>query len=116
MGLEAWSRGAVVTVVEKNPRAFKDLVGRGQSIGADWSPKRGDVLKMIARLGTFDIVYADPPYAMDMMPILEALSAVAKDTLIAESLPEFKPPTNLGGFSLERHRVYGGCALSIYRK
>ena len=116
MGLEAWSRGALVTIVEQNGRAYRDIVLRGKSLGADWQTKRGDVLKVSSHLEPFDVVFVDPPYAMELLPILKALSPLAGTTLVAESLPDFRPPEEYCGLNLERHRIYGSSALTIYRR
>ena len=116
IGLEAWSRGAQVTVVEQNGRAYRDIVSRGKLLEANWSTKRGDVLKLAHQFAPFDIVFADPPYALPLEPILEALGPLADETLIVESLADFEPPTHQSGLALDRKRTYGNSALSVYRR
>jgi len=116
MGLEAWSRGATVTVIERNGRAHRDIVARGEAMGVDWIVHRGDALKWLERLNSFDVVFADPPYAMDIDPILENLAAVTDSVLIAETPVEFSPPKTVGGLFLHKQRTYGGSALSIFHR
>ena len=78
MGLEAWSRGATVTVVERNSRAYRDIVTRGRELEVDWTTRRGDVFRLVNESNRFDIVFVDPPYADDFEPVFQKLSALAR--------------------------------------
>ena len=115
MGLEALSRGAAVTVVEKNGRAFRDILERGKALKVEWTVKKGDALKLMRDFEPFDVVFVDPPYKMDMAPLLVDTVVLARHSLVAEFSAGFEPPPILGHMTLDRHRVYGGTALAVYR-
>lgn len=112
--LEAASRGAIVTVVEKNGRAYRDIVARGRAFDVAWTVKKGDVLRSPPPQGSFDTVFIDPPYALELEPIVTILGPVSSRRVIVESVSDRTPLSCVEGFVLDRHRVYGNSALSIY--
>ncbi|MCO4746585.1 MAG: RsmD family RNA methyltransferase [Proteobacteria bacterium] len=112
MGLEAWSRGAEVTVVEKRRVAVASIRRRGAEVDADWTVLQGDVLRV--QLEPFDGVFVDPPYAMGADP-LEVLAPLAKHWLVLEASADIVIPPAAGKLSLDRVRRYGGSQLAIYR-
>lgn len=118
VGLEAWSRGAIVTVVERNRKVAARLRESGSSIGAMWEVRFGDVLRL-SWDDSFDIVFADPPYAIAPGPVAEALAPlVCRDgdgTLVVESEAIAETPASAGVLSLAQGRAYGRTKLSFYR-
>lgn len=70
MGLEAWSRGAVVVSVEQDRRTAAAIRHRCAQLGAVVDVRIGDASQAS---GTYDVVFADPPYAFDPVPIATAL-------------------------------------------
>jgi len=116
MGLEAWSRGASVTVVERNRKAFVDIIERGRTMGAEWQVLKGDVLSLVGQLDPFDMVFADPPYPLEIGPILCALAPVARTCLVAEVRSTTVVPNTVGMLQLAVRKEYGGTSLAIYRQ
>jgi len=115
VGLDAWSRGADVTVVERDRRALAALRRRGEELGATWTVVGGDALTRAAAMPPFDGVFVDPPYAVDPGPALAVLAPLARSWLVAEVEASRQLPSSVGGLGLVRHRRYGATALWIYR-
>lgn len=76
MGIEAWSRGATrVVFVEKDRRVYQSLQANLQTVGyaepvtllIDWQR----ALRYL-RGESFDVIYADPPFAADLYPAILA--------------------------------------------
>ena len=116
MSLEAWSRGADVVAVEQDRVTFRSLVRRGREVSAKWTLKQGDVVGWVPRLGEFDVVFADPPYALDILPIAEALAPTSKDWLILEVETGSEPPERIADHRLDRVREYGRTDVWFYRR
>jgi 16S rRNA (guanine966-N2)-methyltransferase len=116
IGLEAWSRGASVVVVERDGRARRALGRRGAEVGATWTVKGGDVVARAAGLGRFDLVYVDPPWT-DPGLFTRAAAALAPlagrwyvvEAPVRQVLPE------MPGLVLDRRRVYGSAVLALFR-
>ncbi len=67
ISLELVSRGCTqVTTVEKDRRHFQFIQQCQRTLGDEaWRPLCGDALRFIERCGeAFDLVFADPPYAL----------------------------------------------------
>lgn len=78
LGLEAISRGAAhATFVERHGPTLAVARANAASLGveADAAFVRADVLAWLARAGDarFDVIFADPPYALDAVPALPGL-------------------------------------------
>lgn len=78
LGLEALSRGAAhATFVERHGPTLAVARANAASLGveADGAFVRADVLAWLSRAGDarFDVVFADPPYALDALPALPDL-------------------------------------------
>lgn len=116
VALEAWSRGAVVTVVERDRRTAAAMRRRGAEVGATWTVREGDVLQLAPQLGRFDVVFLDPPYAEPPGPILDRLADLAADTLVYEAEVGTELPVEVGGLTLARHRAYGRRGLWVYTR
>ena len=115
VGLEAWSRGARVVVVERDRRALAAIRRRGAEPGADWSVRSGDVLRLADTLGTFDGVFVDPPYDDAIEVALGALGRLATRWLVAEVRAGQAAPERTAALTLDRERAYGGTTLWLYR-
>jgi 16S rRNA (guanine966-N2)-methyltransferase len=117
LGLEALSRGAArATFVERAAPALRTLHANISALGAADSVEvvRGDALEYARRLeaDTFDIAFADPPYAggaaAALVGIFEACHFATVLTIehaAGETLPA------LPGV---RTRVYGDTAITTY--
>lgn len=115
LGLEAWSRGARVTVVERDRGALRIIRENVAAMGAEVQVVAGDVLRLAGTLGPFDGVLVDPPYAVAPGPVLEALAPLVRSWLVLET-DVATPAPEVSGLSLDRRRVYGGTALAVYRR
>lgn len=115
VGLEAWSRGADVTVYEQSRRALAAIRRNGEAVGATWTVKQGDVLLAARALSPFDGVFADPPYGTSPEAVLGALGPLASDWLVLETDLRDDVPPQAGTLTLDRMREYGGTRLWVYR-
>ncbi len=73
LGFEAASRGAAeVLMVESHPAALRHLNATCDKLGAaNVTVRRGDALALLSALpGTFDLIFLDPPYGLDLLPRL----------------------------------------------
>jgi 16S rRNA (guanine(966)-N(2))-methyltransferase RsmD len=115
LGFEAWSRGAErVTICEKNAAAWRAIEASAQALGADVEIVRGDVERLLPGRA-WDLVLADPPYAIDPLPWLETLAPVARRVLALEHETKRELPVRIGErLTLDRQRSYGTTTLTIY--
>ena len=116
VGLEAASRGYAVTLVEQNAAAARLLTANARALGLRPTILQADALAVLDRLGRFELVFCDPPYAQRIPEIATRL--LAADLLAQGGLLIVQHPVQLRlpeapGFALER-RVYGSNALSLY--
>jgi 16S rRNA (guanine966-N2)-methyltransferase len=116
IALEAWSRGAQVTVVEQDRGALAALRANVHAFGAEIDLLAGDVHHLSVSLGTFDGVYADPPYAADLSAVIATLAPLARSWLVLESAAEVAAPAPRDGLTVDRRRAYGIAALTVYRR
>ena len=114
LGLEAISRGAVAaTFVELNPpslRALRDNIA-ALDVGAAATVYRGDALRYAERLAphSFDVAFADPPYAAGQA---ERLVATFRQLPFARILSvEHRADEPLPGDDTRR---YGDTALTFF--
>ena len=124
VGLEALSRGAEhVLLVESGPRAGRVIRDNIEAIGlAGAEVVTGRVERVLARgpalsgdnRGRYDIVFADPPYALVADEVSGMLVALAdRGWLAPEALVIVERPTRSGpvnwpaGFAADRARRYG---------
>jgi 16S rRNA (guanine966-N2)-methyltransferase len=114
IGIEAWSRGASVTVVERHPATFRALQRRGAELTVEWETIPGDVLKVVQQLEPFDIVFADPPYRFEPGPVLAGLQGVVREILVYEAARDAILPEEVENLMLEKQRSYGSTKLAIY--
>ncbi len=116
LALEAWSRGARVVVVERVPAAARAIRGNVRGLDADVEVHVGDIYRLVNRLGPFDGVIADPPYAADPHKALVAVAGVRPRWIVLETRAETEPPEAPADLALDRRRCYGGTALCVYRR
>jgi 16S rRNA (guanine966-N2)-methyltransferase len=80
MGLEALSRGfEKITFVEKMPKTLKENLS---TFNFPFSIYQGDSLKIVPKLGEFDVAYIDPPYCANIYP--QSLAVVRAKIIIVE--------------------------------
>ena len=131
VGIEALSRGAgYVTFVDKSRKmcglveANLDLCGVPEELTEVVMSDAADFLRRAAARDSqgWDIVFFDPPYAMDYLPVLEAFGAASSSLLkeggllVAEHHHKNQPQDAVG--QLRRWRVLrqGDSALSFYER
>jgi 16S rRNA (guanine(966)-N(2))-methyltransferase RsmD len=123
VGLEALSRGArevvfverfsrVTKVLERNCRALTD---RGWLVLTADLPK--DLATLVPR-GTFDLIFADPPYGFSAYSLL--ISGVGpllgpEGLFAVETSSRLAPPEAAGDLVLVDSRRYGESRLTFYR-
>ncbi len=118
LAFEAASRGAApVRVLDRDRRVAnalrRSVVQLGLSDVVDVS-----CVNSLARASaqeTFDLVLADPPYAQDLDPWVEALLARTGSCLVLEHSAQKQAPEPPPGWS-HRMRRYGDSCLSFYRR
>ena len=124
LALEALSRGAAHAVlVDAATHAILAENARRTKLAAQSDIRRGDVYGQVAALArdgrTFDLVFADPPYAHgDNARVLAALDAgalLAADGLIVlEQGAGEEIIERSGSLSLVRERRYGAARICFY--
>ena len=120
MGLEALSRGAAhATFVERDPRALACL--RRNLAACRLTPAQHALLVADAQalqpLAPFDLVLADPPFALrdPLSPaVLRAGALAPGGLLVLEQPSERVAPLALGELALREARAYGRSTLWIY--
>ena len=123
VGLEALGRGALSTVaVDSNPRAVKIVEGNAGRVGLKALEIRRLTLPAgLSRLmdaGSFDLVFADPPYGFDayeellrgVVPLLALDGEVAVEHSSRRELP-----VEVDRLTRVDVRRYGESAVSFYR-
>ncbi len=125
VGLEAVSRGAKsVTLVEKNPRHAQTIRENVAALKvANATVVVGDSLSYVKRAmgSSFQIVYADPPYALWEGGALDEMRACVAEIVpdggffIAEAASSQKV-ADVAGWELFRDRTYGHARLFVWRR
>lgn len=125
IGIEALSRGAQsLTAVEEDRRLTKALTDNLTQLGYEAKVICGDIKKVLPKLQphSFDIIFADPPYASQLGSITLAL--VEKYDLLAEGgiliiegakyLAQNEDEAT--GLTCKERRPYGQTLLSFYER
>ena len=117
LGIEALSRGAAhVDFVEKDKRCVAVLRKNIDTIGAkNCAVYHGDILTLLPRLNTYDLLLADPPYDSELYePLLGAAHTRAKlnsgAIIVLETRKkfDFMPPL---GYNFTKRADYGDTSL-----
>lgn len=121
IGLEFVSRGcSKVVSVEKDYKHFQFLLKTARELNdRAWIPVHADVFKYIQRSPSkFNIVFADPPYALDKIKDIPDL-VFANDLLEDDGLliVEHGKDNDFSSHPLLiDHRTYGSVNFSFFRK
>ena len=131
IGIEALSRGArSSTLVELNPRAFKYLKQNTQkaldrSLDLHIYPLKEDVSSFLKKASThsFDIIWADPPYAecLNFIPVfnsfIPSLLKGQDSYFILESSSKDSSTIETSFDNLEhiKTKTYGVCSVSFFK-
>ena len=129
IGIEALSRGAAhATFVDRSRKMFaliKANLELFQISKDEWSVIQAEAtafLKQAARKNeSWDIVFCDPPYAIDYLEILESLATTTSSLLtetgllIVEHRHKKELPAEIGNLRRARLLKQGDSALSFYK-
>ncbi len=123
IGIEALSRGAGRAVFVDGSRESLDVVKHNIE-QAGFLDRAEAVLSKVEpflkkRSGPYDIVFLDPPYAMEMLPLLQLLAASGllkpDAVIIAEHFKKQTSPATAGALALYREATYGDTVLAFYK-
>jgi 16S rRNA (guanine(966)-N(2))-methyltransferase RsmD len=118
VGLEAASRGWRVTCVDLSREAAAVIRRNARALQLEVRVIQTDALAFIEQTEPFDIVFAAPPYPLELSPIFEAIlrSGVAKGGLYIFQFPEqFRFAPAADRFTLELRR-YGSNMLAFVQE
>ncbi len=118
MALEALSRGAASALsIERDQRAVKALQQNCETLkmSDQWSIKPGSVEQWLSRLSgkSFDLIFADPPYACgyaEVLPGLLTTHDIHCDQLVIEESSRIQPNWP-DGWLCRQSRRYGDTCL-----
>ena len=116
LSFEALSRGAVsAMLIDSDHRAVASIKRSAAELGVEGNVnvRRGIVPKALPAGVKFSLVLLDPPYSVNVLPILEALVPNTSDQLVLE-YGEKGP--EVAGLRLEKSKAYGGTVLTFYRR
>jgi 16S rRNA (guanine966-N2)-methyltransferase len=116
VGLELLSRGATsVTLVESDPLVAKVLRANVAAVGPALGPGAANVVvgraENVHLEGPFDVVFVDPPYALDVDPILLSAAGYVSAVMVVERATRSADPVWPQGFEAPLARKYGDSTL-----
>jgi 16S rRNA (guanine966-N2)-methyltransferase len=119
LGIEALSRGAAESVfVDSDPRAVAAIEQNVETLGANGRVHRRDALAWLkAADGTFDLVFADPPYSSARQlgaRLDELLPPLLTETSLTVTESDKRDPLMLA-MPLIDERTYGDTRIAIHR-
>lgn len=128
-GIEAISRGAShTTFVDNNAKCIETIKTNIESLNMQdyqYDLFKGNAFAILPRLEKeaerFDLVFLDPPYYKDMarkcLICLDYYDILSPNTLIVvEHFKKDSLETDLETLVLEKERLYGDTAITIFRK
>ena len=116
LSFEALSRGAdSAMLIDSDHRAVASIKRSAVELGVENNVNvmRGVVPKALPSGVQFSLVLLDPPYSVNVLPILEALVPIVSDQVVLEYGE--KGPT-VAGLNLEKSRTYGGTVITFYMR
>lgn len=120
IGLEAVSRGAATaTLVDDDPRALTAIRSNVEALGLAATVVDAEVLRFLAgEPDPYDVAVVDPPYDLDVDPVLTALLPWLTDEAVVAVERRTRGPAPLApeGLQLERSRRYGEATLWYFSR
>jgi 16S rRNA (guanine966-N2)-methyltransferase len=122
VGLEALSRGATLaTLVESDAAAVRVLRVNAAALGLPGVDVRPIKVEQFLAARTdadpgYDVVFLDPPYALDVDPVLARLEPWVEDWVVVERATRDRPPTWPAGVTGGKARRYGDTTLWYGRR
>lgn len=118
MGLEALSRGAAsATFIERDREATRCIQQNLKTLDAEGTVIKADVTTGLKRLDqTYDIIYIDPPYDLDISSLIEILPKLLSEEGII--LLEQRKQVEINGIGLQLFdkRLFGDSVLYFFSK
>ena len=111
IGLEAASRGWDAICVDLSKEATAVIGRNARALGLEVEIVRGDALEFIRERSGFDVVFAAPPYPLDLVEIFSAIHAAAPAA--ADGLYIFQHPSGLELPLRGRVKRYGSNSLTL---
>ena len=127
IGIEALSRGAqFAAFVETSPASLKVLRANLDRCGLIASSEvhacsaETFLRRQRASEGSFDIIFADPPYheesVVSLLPLIDRAAIMAPNSIVVlEHFTKISAPPHAGRIVLSRQYRYGDTSLSLYR-
>jgi 16S rRNA (guanine966-N2)-methyltransferase len=125
VGLEAASRGAAaVLLVESDARAARTIRTNITTLGlagtCELSTAKVATILATPPASSYDVIFADPPYATPDTEIAALLAALvrwlaADGIAVLERSTRSAPPSTVDALPLDRTRRYGETALHYFR-
>lgn len=118
MGCEALSRGAsTVTFVEKDFAAIQCIKDNLQKLGEKGTILKADAQAALKKIeGPFDILYIDPPYDLNIHPLLELLPPLMHEESLALLEQSKRTPIQTPHLIQVDERNFGDTTLFFFKK
>lgn len=125
LGIELLSRGATqVVFVDRNPRSTRAIRNNLSHCGAAsyaevvTAPWTEGWQRAVRAMPFIDWVFVDPPYQQRLWtPVLQHLAssgAMIRGGIVCEHPKVVELPTALEHFVVNKHRIYGDIAVTLY--
>lgn len=128
MAFELLSRGARhATLVDSSRPAIRVIAQNARTLKAEslTTVISGDILRIAGTAALkgapFDVVYLDPPYALDasdvssMVAVLIAANQLAEGGIVVYEHADGEPGLNVGALTLAKSKKLGSTAVDLYR-
>lgn len=122
IGFEALSRGAKFITFIDNNREHLELVKKNAEllkVESDSEIICADARNLLANKNEFDLIFLDPPYSEDSLPIIKNLlekNFIHEKTLLVVEMKSGKEPESFSPLTLLETRKYGSTSFNFLRK
>ena len=122
IGFEALSRGAKFITFIDNNREHLELVKKNAEllkVESDSEIICADARNLLANKNEFDLIFLDPPYSEDSLPIIKNLlekNFIHEKTLLVVEMKSGKEPESFLPLTLLETRKYGSTSFNFLRK
>jgi len=118
---EFYSRGVKdVIAVDNNLKCINFIIKESRRLKMDISIIKADVFKFFKNKVKVDIIFADPPYSMDIEKMEQIIELTLKNNFLNENgtliLEHYKKTNFLEHKNLVETRTYGDSSFSFFRK
>ena len=112
MGIEAYSRGAFVTICENRKTAFHGIKKTINDENLGIQVHYGSVATILDQ--GWDIIFMDPPYRVAPQPWLERAAEYVQKVLVFEHCSKTIMPDRVANIRKRKSKKYGDSMLSFY--